>query len=170
MKHLRHTAVIAMLLVPSMPAAGVAAGCENLSLDGAPLVTRRPVRGEQVRLAAGFGPRRHPILAVQRLHAGVDWAAPLGTPVSAAGKGRVVSAGHEGAYGNRVIIDHGGGWQTVYAQLSRFSVSVGDCVDASTAIGTIGSTGLSTGPHLHFEVRHGDQPVDPMRVPVKAEN
>ena len=99
------------------------------------------------------------------MHTGVDWAAPHGTPVIAAGRGRVSAAGTDGAYGNRVIIDHGGAWQTLYSQLASFSVREGDCVQAGTIIGGVGTTGLSTGPHLHFEVRRNGEPVDPLILP-----
>jgi len=80
-----------------------------------PLEHRKPVRGEDVRLTASFGIRMHPILSIPRMHTGVDWRAPLGAPVVATGRGRVISAEREGEYGNRVIIEHGGPWQTVYA-------------------------------------------------------
>jgi murein DD-endopeptidase MepM/ murein hydrolase activator NlpD len=130
-----------------------------------PLEVRRPVRGKDVHLAAGFGMRMHPLLNLPRLHMGVDWAAAIGTPVIAAGRGRVVAAGMDGAYGNRVIIDHGAPWQTLYSQLASFSVREGDCVGAGTVIGAMGATGLSAGPHLHFEVRHHGEPVDPLILP-----
>ena len=83
----------------------------------------------------------------------------------AAGRGRVSAAGTDGAYGNRVIIDHGDRWQTLYSQLASFSVREGDCVQAGTIIGGVGTTGLSTGPHLHFEVRRNGEPVDPLILP-----
>jgi len=163
--------LLSPLLLASAPhRANASTDCESPSADGTFLETRRPVSGEDVRLTSGFGIRFHPLLNERRLHTGVDWAAPTGTPVTAAGKGRVVAAGREGPYGNRVVIDHGGGWQTLYAQLSRFSVGSGDCVDTGSEIGAVGSTGLSNGPHLHFEVRHGDQPIDPMRVTLKGEH
>jgi murein DD-endopeptidase MepM/ murein hydrolase activator NlpD len=82
--------------------------------------------------------------------------------VVAAGRGRVVAAGVEGQYGKRIIIDHGGPWRTVYAQLSAFTVKEGDCVKARSVIGRVGATGLATGPHLHFEVLRDGKPVDPM--------
>ena len=158
------------LFVASVPhQANADPDCESRTA-GTPLVTRRPVSGDDARLTSGFGLRLHPLLNERRMHTGIDWAAPTGTPVSAAGKGRVVSAGREGFYGNKVVIDHGGGWQTVYAQLDRFSVKAGDCVDAKAEIGAVGSTGLSSGPHLHFEILREGQAVDPMSVPLQEEH
>jgi murein DD-endopeptidase MepM/ murein hydrolase activator NlpD len=148
-----------------MAIANAAAACEVLEARESPLEIRKPVRGEEVHLAAGFGVRVHPLLNYPRMHTGVDWAAPPGTPVVAAGRGRVSAAGLDGAYGNRVIIDHGGRWQTLYSQLASFSVREGDCVQAGTIIGGVGTTGLSTGPHLHFEVRRNGEPVDPLILP-----
>jgi len=136
-----------------------------LELEKSPLELRKPVRGD-ARLTAGFGLRRHPILNVMRMHTGVDWGAPLGTPVVAAGRGRVVAAEREGEYGNRVIIDHGGGWQTLYGQLATFSVRQGDCVEVGTLIGKVGASGLASDPHLHFEVRRGGRLLDPMVLPL----
>ena len=167
---LRYFGLASIAVHPLGFAAHADTGCDHIEANDTPLVTRRPVVGKRVLLAAGFGLRRHPLLDKSRLHAGIDWSAPAGTPVSAAGKGRVISAEFAGTYGNRVIIDHGGGWQTHYAQLSMFSVRSGDCVAANAVIGAVGSTGLSTGPHLHFEVRRSDQAVDPMLVPLRPEN
>lgn len=157
------TAAIAIALVLSAPAA---ATCElpGGDLKRSPLQTRRPVIGEDVRITSGYGMRRHPLLALTRMHNGVDWAAPTGTPVVAAAAGRIVSAGVNGEYGNVVLMDHGGGWQTVYSQLAAFDVAEGDCVPFRAPIGKVGATGLASGPHLHFEVRFNGQPLDPMSV------
>lgn len=157
-------AFAAILLVLATTHAALA--CKALEADKSPLETRKPLRGQAVRLAANFGLRMHPILKVPRMHMGVDWAAAIGTPVIAAGRGRVSAAGTDGAYGNRVIIDHGRLWQTLYSQLASFTVQEGDCIEAGTTIGAVGTTGLSVGPHLHFEVRRNGAPVDPMIVPL----
>jgi murein DD-endopeptidase MepM/ murein hydrolase activator NlpD len=146
--------------------AHAALACDALEPRESPIETRRPVDGQDAHLAASFGVRLHPILGYLRMHTGVDWAAPTGTPVIAAGRGRVIAAGMDGAYGNRVIIDHGGQWQTLYSQLHSFSVREGDCVEARAVIGAVGATGLSAGPHLHFEVRRNGEPLDPMILPV----
>ena len=111
---------------------------------------------------SGFGMRAHPILNTTRLHAGIDIPAPTGQPVYSAGDGVVISAGPRGGYGNVVVIDHGDSVSTVYAHLNSISVTSCQAVDAAVPIGTIGTTGLSTGPHLHFEVRVQASPVDPM--------
>jgi murein DD-endopeptidase MepM/ murein hydrolase activator NlpD len=132
---------------------------------GRPVQTRRPVRGDDVRLTSGFGMRIHPLLNTRRLHTGIDWSAPLGTPVIAAGGGRVSSAGVTGELGNAVRIDHGAGWQTLYALLAHFDVQEGDCVAFGTVIGKVGATGLTYGPTLHFELRQHGWPIDPLRLP-----
>jgi murein DD-endopeptidase MepM/ murein hydrolase activator NlpD len=113
-------------------------------------------------VGSGFGMRMHPILHYTRLHAGQDLDAPAGTPIMAAASGTVLVAGPRGGYGNCVVIGHGHGIATVYAHQSRLLVQVGDKVKAGDVIGAVGSTGLSTGPHLHFETRVKGVPVDPM--------
>lgn len=112
-------------------------------------------------LTSRFGPRNHPILKEVRLHAGVDWAAPTGTPVVAAFGGRILSAGVAGGYGNLVRIAHPDGTETRYAHLDTMSVEPGARVVAGDPIGTVGTTGRSTGPHLHFELHENGGPVDP---------
>lgn len=119
-----------------------------------------PVPGYS-RISSPFGNRIHPILRVQRLHTGIDIPAASGTPVVAAAQGKVVSSQVIGSYGNAVIIDHGGGIMTLYAHNSRNVVKVGDQVSRGQKIAEIGSTGASTGPHLHFEVRKDGKYVDP---------
>jgi murein DD-endopeptidase MepM/ murein hydrolase activator NlpD len=124
----------------------------------APGILLRPVGG---RITSSYGPRVHPILGTTRLHTGVDFGAAYGTPISAAASGKVIHSGGFGGYGNTVIIDHGGGMSTLYAHQSEVRVSLGDQVESGATIGLVGSTGLSTGPHLHFEVRILGSPVDP---------
>ncbi len=126
---------------------------------GAALVS--PVDGV---MTSKYGPRKHPILGVVRLHAGVDWAAPTGTPVRAAAAGKVARMGVAGGYGNLVTLTHPGGMETRYAHLHRFArgLKVGDVVQAGQVIGEVGTTGRSTGPHLHFETRLAGKPTDPL--------
>lgn len=115
---------------------------------------RAPV--EFSRISSRFNPRRrHPILNTIRAHKGVDYAAPTGTPVRAAGDGRVHFRGRQGGYGNAVMIEHGGGISTLYGHLSRFAkgASQGQRVRQGQVIGYVGSTGLASGPHLHYEYR-----------------
>lgn len=118
-----------------------------------------PVRG---RISSLYGYRTHPITGAQKLHSGLDIAAPSGTPLVAAASGRVVYADWFGGYGLTVIIDHGGGIATLYAHQSRLGVQAGQQVSAGERIGYVGSTGQSTGPHVHFEVRSGGTPEDPL--------
>ena len=110
-----------------------------------------------------FGIRSDPFLGKRALHAGIDYARPSGSAVSAVAPGTVVRAGRAGGYGNLVEIDHGNGITTRYGHMSRIDVSVGDEVGRGTRIGAVGSTGRSTGPHLHYEVRRDGKAVDPMR-------
>lgn len=117
-----------------------------------------PVEGAE---SSGYGYRRDPITRRRKLHKGLDFKAPHGTPVRAAGAGLVVFAGRKGGYGRLIIISHGNGLETRYAHLRRISVGRGHYVAAGTPIGTVGSSGRSTGPHLHFEVRRFDEPMDP---------
>ncbi|WP_448573488.1 murein hydrolase activator EnvC family protein [Trichothermofontia sp.] len=113
-------------------------------------------------ITSHFGWRVHPILGTERFHAGTDFGADHGTPIVAAAAGTVLVADWYGGYGNAVVIDHGGGITTLYGHCSELYVTEGQTVMAGQAIAAIGSTGLSTGPHLHFEVRENGDPVDPM--------
>jgi len=113
-------------------------------------------------ISSGFGIRVHPILGDVRMHTGIDYAAGTGAPIKAAGSGIVVWAGPRGGYGNAVIIDHRNGLATLYAHQSRVNATVGQKVSTGQVIGFVGQTGMSTGPHLHFEVRELGAPVDPL--------
>ncbi|MPZ31960.1 MAG: peptidoglycan DD-metalloendopeptidase family protein [Rhodospirillales bacterium] len=118
------------------------------------------------RISSRFGMRRHPVLKFTRLHAGIDFAAPPGTPILAAGAGRVVEAGRNGGYGRWVKISHSGGLATGYAHLSRIAPGVRRSarVRQGQVIGYVGSSGLSTGPHLHFELHRNGRPVNPLSM------
>jgi hypothetical protein len=124
---------VALIATPALACDLPAAGGATFALK-----TVKPVIGDDVYLTSGFGIRLHPLLMVKKMHAGVDWAAPTGTPVIAAAAGRVIQAGTDGAYGNVVLMDHGGGWQTLYAQLSRFHVQAGACVAAGETCARMG--------------------------------
>jgi murein DD-endopeptidase MepM/ murein hydrolase activator NlpD len=112
-------------------------------------------------VSSGFGIRVHPILGEVRMHTGIDYAVGTGHPIKAAGPGIVVWAGPRGGYGNAVIIDHRNGLATLYAHQSRVNVAVGQKVASGQVVGFVGQTGMSTGPHLHFEVRELGAPADP---------
>ena len=121
----------------------------------------RPVPGA---ISSRFGMRRHPILGYRRMHAGLDFRARRGTPIAAVNDGRVVSAGRAGGCGIAVKIDHGGGLQTRYCHMSRMAVNRGASVRRGQIIGYVGSTGLSTGPHLHYEMYRNGKAIDPASV------
>ena len=109
-----------------------------------------------------FGWRRHPILGYSRLHGGLDIGGRMGQPIIAAKEGIVIMAAVNGGYGNTVIIDHGNGYASLYGHQSSFEVREGDFVETGQHIGNVGSTGLSTGPHLHFEIRVDGSVTDPL--------
>ncbi len=113
-------------------------------------------------ITSGFGNRRDPFLGRPALHAGIDFRSPVGGEIRASGRGKVITAGPVGGYGNMVEIDHGMGFTTRYGHMSRILVKVGDEIAPGEVIGQSGSTGRSTGPHLHYEVRRNGAPIDPM--------
>jgi len=115
-------------------------------------------------ITSRFGIRFHPILKVYRPHHGVDYAAPYGSPVYAVAEGVVKYAGWLGGYGKTVIIKHSNGFETLYGHLSSILVKAGDRVGQGHMIGRVGSTGLSTGPHLHFEVRKDGRLLNPLKL------
>jgi murein DD-endopeptidase MepM/ murein hydrolase activator NlpD len=117
-----------------------------------------PVEGQPT---SGFGMRLHPMDYAERLHAGMDIAAPAGTPIQAAAAGQVAFSGMQAGYGNVVVIQHAEGYTTLYAHNTANLVSVGTTVNRGQPIATVGSTGRSTGPHLHFEVRKDGKQLDP---------
>ena len=132
---------------------------QEASKEGeAPGILVRPVPGA---ITSSFGLRVHPIFGYTRMHSGVDMRAGFGQEIKAGASGRVILAATYGGYGNTIIIDHGGGMTTLYAHQSSLNVSYGAQVGAGDVIGYVGSTGFSTGPHLHFEVRLFGSPVNP---------
>jgi murein DD-endopeptidase MepM/ murein hydrolase activator NlpD len=121
------------------------------------------------RLSSGFAMRFHPLLQKWRAHLGVDYAAPTGTPVRTVGDGIVEFAGQQNGYGNVVQIKHNNARSTLYAHLSRIDVKMGQRIEQGQRIGAVGSTGWSTGPHLHFEFRVNGQHQDPLRIAKASE-
>ena len=119
---------------------------------------------EFARLSSSFGMRKHPVLGRMRAHKGVDYAARSGTPIMAAGDGRVEYAGWKNGYGKTVIINHGQGRSTLYGHMSSINIKRGQSVSQGSTIGRVGSTGLATGPHLHYEFRVGGNQVNPLKV------
>lgn len=127
-------------------------------------LTRTPING--ARISSRFGMRRHPILGYTKMHTGVDFAAPYGTPIKAAGNGKIVKIGRVGAYGKYIRIQHANGYETAYAHMSRFAkgLRTGSRIRQNQVIGYVGSTGRSTGPHLHFEVLVNKKHVNPQKL------
>jgi hypothetical protein len=150
----------------------VCAGCALISGEtvagsrsaGAGTLLLKPI--DSGRLTSDYGPRYNPVLKRRQMHRGIDWAAPRGTAVRAAGNGLVVAIERSGAYGRYVEIDHGRSVTTVYAHLHRYAsgLRVGDRVRQGDMIGRAGSTGRATGPHLHYEVLVADRQIDPFTV------
>ncbi|MBC7908841.1 MAG: M23 family metallopeptidase, partial [Rhodospirillaceae bacterium] len=125
---------------------------------------KTPVDG--AKITSGFGMRNHPILGFTKMHKGVDFGVPTGTPIQAAGDGVVEMAGFNGAYGNYVRLRHGSGYGTAYAHMSRIAqgLKTGKHVSQGQIIGFVGSTGRSTGAHLHYEVLQGNAQLNPLSV------
>lgn len=144
---------------------------DELGNNSKKFLMRRPVRGESVRLTSGFGTRVHPVFNVPKMHTGVDWASPVGTPILAAGNGLIEEAQRKGQYGNYVRIRHGNGYQTSYAHMSRHGPGIreGLKVKQGQVIGYVGCTGLCSGPHLHYEVLVNSRFVDPLKIQVPRE-
>jgi murein DD-endopeptidase MepM/ murein hydrolase activator NlpD len=135
---------------------------ERLNRTLALVPYRKPVLGE-VELTSGFGIRTDPFLGRPAMHTGLDFRAAIGDPVRATANGKVASAGWAGGYGRMVEIDHGNGLATRYGHLSEINVKVGDPIKIGQVIGAVGSTGRSTGPHLHYETRIDGEAVDPQK-------
>jgi murein DD-endopeptidase MepM/ murein hydrolase activator NlpD len=126
----------------------------------------KPVREDKLQKAmnilSGFGYRIHPVYKFKKFHEGVDFPARTGTAIQATGDGTVVEAGWHQGYGNCVKISHGYGYETWYAHMSKFTVRIGEKIKKGHKIGEVGDTGLSTAPHLHYEVHHKGKPINPI--------
>ena len=126
----------------------------------------KPVREDKLQKSigtlSGFGYRIHPIYKFKKFHAGLDFPARVGTAIQAPGDGVVVEAGWHQGYGNCVKISHGYGYETLYGHMSRISIKVGEHVTKGKKIGEVGDTGLSTAPHLHYEVHYKGNPINPI--------
>jgi len=141
---------------------------EKMIKDKAKLLASTPAiqpvsNKDLTRVASGYGSRIDPVYKTVKFHAGLDFAAPQGTPIYATADGRVTTAGNLGnGYGNHVEINHGYGYETLYGHMVRVKVKVGQMVKRGEVIGWVGSTGKSTGPHLHYEVHKGGRSIDPI--------
>jgi murein DD-endopeptidase MepM/ murein hydrolase activator NlpD len=135
---------------------------EKLNRTLALVPYRKPVVGE-VEFTSGFGVRSDPFLGRPAMHTGLDFRAATGDPIRATANGRVTSAAYAGGYGRMVEIDHGNGLSTRYGHMSEIHVKVGDSIKIGQVIGAVGSTGRSTGPHLHYETRIDGEAVDPQK-------
>jgi murein DD-endopeptidase MepM/ murein hydrolase activator NlpD len=122
----------------------------------------QPVEGGVI--ASGYGRRRDPFTGETRFHKAIDIGAPMGAPVQNLAAGTVTMARANGGYGNVIVVDHGDGWKSLYAHCEELNVEAGQRVEAGEQLGTVGSTGRSTGPHLHLEIRYQGNKVDPTEV------
>ncbi|WP_405608753.1 M23 family metallopeptidase [Polaribacter sp. Asnod1-A03] len=123
----------------------------------------QPVKNEDLtRMASGYGMRMHPILKYRKMHKGMDFTAPVGTPIFATANGKVIKAQRSSSYGNVVYIDHGYGYKTVYGHMSKIKTRKGKTVKRGDLIGYVGNTGLSAGAHLHYEVHKNGRAVNPI--------
>ncbi|MCQ2341853.1 MAG: M23 family metallopeptidase [Paludibacteraceae bacterium] len=133
---------------------------QELRMENIPAI--QPVLNKNLtRVASGYGWRIDPVYHVRRFHDGMDFTAPRGTDVFATGNGKVTFVGHKQGYGNTVIVDHGFGYETLYAHLYKSLCRVGQKVKRADVIALVGNTGKSTGPHLHYEVHYHGKPIDP---------
>jgi len=137
----------------------------RLDVPDVSLLTTEPIRGIQ---SSGYGWRVDPINDAKKFHKGTDYKADRGTPVHAAGDGVIAFTGRQKGYGKVIYVDHGGGLITRYAHLSKIDVAIGDAVLGDEVIGKVGSTGRTTGPHLHFEIRVSGRAIDPVQALVVA--
>lgn len=142
-----------IVLMPASQAPNLITATKSLDYE-------MPLNG---RISSDFGTRFHPIDKKMKMHSGVDIAVPRGTPIAAAAEGVVTFAGRKGGYGNVVIVEHADGHTTFYAHCDKLLVKEGQTVTLGEEIAKAGSTGKSTGPHLHFEVRENGKPIDPLR-------
>ena len=123
----------------------------------------QPVSNKELKyVASGYGMRTHPVSRVRKFHEGIDFAAPIGSDIYSTGDGIVTKAEYSGGYGLTVVVDHGFGYKTLYAHMSKVSVVKGSAVKRGQIIGSIGNTGTSTGPHLHYEVHKNNKTVNPV--------
>jgi len=154
---------LALIVALGLGLSGCASGPRDGDGDGSGQVTLLPVPVAGARVSRGFGMWRHPILGYKRMHRGVDYVVPHGTPVRITGDGIVEMAGWHGGFGHYIRIRHNGGIRTVYAHLSHIADSVrkGARLRIGSVIGLSGSSGLSTGPHLHYEVWRGSVAINP---------
>lgn len=151
---------------PSLPAAAVAPATLAQMIAQLPSGTAGSLPSfsplARSSITSRFGFRTHPILGGRRMHSGIDLSAPMGTPVYATALGVVTGAGWRGSYGILVQLHHADAYETRYGHLSRLAVQAGQIVEPGQLIGYVGSTGRSTGPHLHYEVRRGGRAIDPL--------
>lgn len=131
-------------------------------LASIPAILPLSMKDKKIRVSSSFGYRVHPIYKTVKLHAGMDFAGPIGTPIYATGNGKVVYAEMHRGYGKCLMIDHGFNYKTLYAHMDKFNVKAGKRVKRGDIIGYIGNTGISTGPHLHYEVKKNNIAVDPI--------
>lgn len=164
----RATILACAVFSASLPASAERRLARQEGSEAAPALFIMPVSGAE--LSSTFGSREHPVLGVRRIHEGVDWAAPSGSPIVAVADGVVISTGWESGYGYTTRIRHAGTIDSLYAHQSQIAawLEVGTLVEQGQVIGAVGATGLATGPHLHFEILVDDRPIDPLGTEVQG--
>lgn len=140
---------------------GQETGEQNPTQSGQTSGFMYPLKGK-LNISSNYGPRKHPVHGKASNHTGIDWSAPAGTPIYAPGSGKVRSAAFHKIYGNQTILDLGGGKSMMFGHQQRFGVKPGQSIRAGQLLGYVGSTGWSTGPHLHFETWINNKPVNPL--------
>jgi murein DD-endopeptidase MepM/ murein hydrolase activator NlpD len=153
-------ALVSLVATISPSAAGPASG-KPLILASSRTAFVYPVMGP--RMSSDYGTRKHPVLKVRKHHDGIDLAAPIGAPIRAIADGQVVYADPHGGYGRYVVVRHLDGFTSHYGHCEKLEVAPGQRIAAGQIIGTVGSSGISTGPHLHFEIRRNGETQDPER-------
>ena len=131
-------------------------------LASIPAILPVSLKNKRTRFSSSYGYRIHPIYKTKKFHSGMDFSGAIGTPIYATGNGKVVEVKNQKGYGKSILIDHGFNYQTLYTHLNKYNVKVNQKIKRGDIIGFLGNSGMSTGPHLHYEIRKNGKPIDPI--------